>query len=77
MGQLSLRLIVKTKEKHEANKLVANCFLWSDIFFNIAKNNSFYHSMFEVVAIVGPGYKGPSHNELRGPLLQGEKMDCT
>jgi hypothetical protein len=55
---------------------VAKCFLWSDIPFNIAKN-PFYHSMFEVVAIVGPGYRGPSYNELRGPLLQGEKTDCT
>jgi hypothetical protein len=49
----------------------------SDIPFNIAKNNPFYHSMFEVAAIVGPGYKGPSNNDLRGPLLQGEKTDFT
>jgi hypothetical protein len=33
--------------------------------------------MFEVVAIVSPGYKGPSFNDLREPLLQGEKNDCT
>jgi hypothetical protein len=33
--------------------------------------------MFEVVAIVGPKYKDPSYNELRGPLLQGEKVNCT
>jgi hypothetical protein len=76
MGQPSIRSIVKTKEKEEADKIVAKCFLWSDIPFNIAKN-PFYHSMFEVAAIVGPGYRGPSYNELRGPLLQGEKVDCT
>jgi hypothetical protein len=65
-------LIVKTKEKQEANKIVAKCFLWSDIPFNISKNNPFYHSMFEAASIVGLGYKGLSYNDLRGPLLQGE-----
>jgi hypothetical protein len=73
-GQPYIRLTVKTKEK-EADKTMATCFLWSDIPFNIAKNNSFYHSMFEVVTIVGSGYKGPSYNDLRGPLLQGKKVD--
>jgi hypothetical protein len=72
MGKPFIRSIVKTKE--EVDKIVAKCFLWSDIPFNIAKN-PFYHSMFEVVAIVGPRYKGPSYNDLRGPLLQGEKVD--
>jgi hypothetical protein len=67
--------MVKTKEKEELDKLVEKCFLWSDIPFNIAKN-PFYHSMFEIVAIVGPIYKGPTQNELRGPLLQGEKVNC-
>jgi hypothetical protein len=76
MGQPSIRSRVKTKEKEEVNKIVARYFLWSDIPFNIAKN-PFYHSMFEVVAIVGPRYKGPSYNDLRGPLLQGEKVECT
>jgi hypothetical protein len=55
---------------------VAKCFLWSDIPFNIA-NNPFYHPMFEAAAIVGPGYRGPSYQDLRGRLLQGEKADCT
>jgi len=45
--------------------------------FNISKNNSFYPSMFEVVVIVGLGYKGTCYNDLRGPLLQGENVDCT
>jgi hypothetical protein len=75
-GQPSIRSMVKKKEE-EADRIVARCFLWSDIPFNIAKNNPFYHSMFEVAAIVGPGYRGPSFNDLRGPLLQGEKTDCT
>jgi hypothetical protein len=68
--------LIKRKEMAEADKLVAKCFLWSHIPFNIA-NNPFYHSMFEVDAIVGPGYRRPSYQDLRGRLLQGEKADCT
>ena len=75
-GQPSIRSLIKTKETEEADKLVAKCFLWSDIPFNIA-NNPFYHPMFEAAAIVGPGYRGPSYHDLRGRLLQGEKADCT
>jgi hypothetical protein len=54
-AQPSIRSIVKIKEKQEVDKLVGKCFLWSDIPFNIAKNNPFYQPMFDVVAIVGPG----------------------
>jgi hypothetical protein len=75
-GQPSIRSLIKKKETEEADKLVAKCFLWSDIPFNIA-NDPFYHPMFEAAAIVGPGYRGPSYQDLRGPLLQGEKVDCT
>jgi hypothetical protein len=75
-GKPSIRSMVENKEE-EVDEIVAKCFLWSDIPFNIAKNNPFYHSMFEVVAIVGPIYKEPSFNYLRWPLLQGEKTDCT
>jgi hypothetical protein len=74
-GQPSIRSMVKKKE--EADKIVAKCFLWSDIPFNIAENNPFYHSMFEAVGIVGPRYKGPFFIDMRGPLLQGENTDCT
>jgi hypothetical protein len=38
-GKPSIQSIVKTKEKEEADKIVARCFLWRDIPFNIAKNN--------------------------------------
>jgi len=31
--------------------------------------------MFEVVAIVGPRYKGTSYNELTAHILQREKVD--
>ena len=42
-GQPSIRSLIKTREKERANKLVAKCFLWGDIPFNIAKNNPLYH----------------------------------
>jgi hypothetical protein len=75
-AQPSIRSMVKQKEKEEADKLVGKCFLWSDIPFNIAKNNPFYQPMFDAVVVVGPGYKAPTYEELRGPILQNEKLDC-
>jgi hypothetical protein len=76
-GQPSIRSIVKTKEEAEADKIVPSYFVWCTIPFNIARNNPFYYSMFEATSIVGVGYKGPSYNDLRELLLQGEKVDCT
>jgi hypothetical protein len=55
---------------------VGRCLLWSDIPFNFARN-PFYVSMFEAASIVGPRYKPPTYDELRGPILQNEKADCT
>jgi hypothetical protein len=75
-AQPSIKSMVKQKEKEEADKLVGKCFLWSDIPFNIAKNNPFYQPMFDAVVVVGPGYKAPTYEELRGPILQNEKIDC-
>jgi hypothetical protein len=75
-AQPSIRSIVKLKEKQEVDKLVGKCFLWGDIPFNIALNNPFYQPMFDAVAIVGPGYKAPTYEELRGPILQNEKVVC-
>jgi hypothetical protein len=71
-----IRSMLKIKEKEEADKIVGRCLLWSDIPFNFSKN-PFYMSRFEAVAIVGPGYKPPNYEELRGPILQNEKADCT
>ena len=69
--------MVKVKEKAEADKLVGRCFLWSDIPFSIAKTNPFYQTMFDAVVVVGLGYKAPTFDDLRGPILQAEKVDCT
>ena len=75
-GQPSIRSMVKVKEKADAHKLIGRCLLWSAIPFNFAKN-PFYVSMFEAAALVGAGFKPPSYEELRGPILQDEKADCT
>ena len=72
--QPSVRTMLKQREKDEADRLVTKCFLWGDVPFNIAKNNPYYHAMFQAV---GPDYRGPSYNDLRGRLLDEEKVDCT
>ena len=33
--------------------------------------------MCDVVAVVGPGYKSDTFEELRGPILQAEKKDIS
>ena len=76
-AQPSIRSMVKVKEKIEADKLVGRCFLWSDIPFNIAKTNPFYQPMFDAAVVVGLGYKAPTFDDLRGPIPQAEKVDCT
>ena len=55
---------------------MGRCLLWSDIPFHFARN-PFYVQMFKAAAIVGPGYKPPTYEELRGPILDDEKVDCT
>ena len=54
--------------------------MWVDAFcgvifpFHFARN-PFYVPMFKVDAIVGPRYKPPTYEELRGPILDDEKAD--
>jgi hypothetical protein len=76
-AQPYISLLVKIGEEQEIDKIVSRCFLWSGISFNISKNNMLYQSMFEVVATIGPGYKAPTYDELRGHLLQQKKSNCT
>ena len=64
----------KIKEKKEADKLVGRCLMWSDIPFHFARN-PFCVKMFEAAAVVGPGYKPLTYEELRGPILADEKVD--
>lgn len=76
-SQPGIKSSMKKKEKAEVDRLVSGCLLWSDVPFKISKTNPLYQPMFDVVALVGLGYKAPTFAELRGPLLQDEKNDCT
>lgn len=53
---------------------MGRCFLWNDIPLIIDKNNLFYWAIFDVV-VVGQGYKVPTYDELRKPILQKEKAN--
>jgi hypothetical protein len=65
----------KKKEKKETDRAVGRCLFWSDIPLSITKNNPFWQPMCDAIVVVGPGYKSPTFEELRGPILQEEKAD--
>ena len=56
---------------------MGRCLYWSNIPLTIARNNPFWQEMCDAIAIVGPGYKSPTFQELRVPILQGEKKDIS
>lgn len=69
--------MLKKTEKKQANKLLAKFLLWSDIPFGIVRNNPFFQPVVDAIAIVGLGYKIPSYHDIRGQIVQNEKLDCT
>jgi hypothetical protein len=71
-AQPSIRSVLKKMGKKEANRVVGRCFFWSDIPLNITKNNPFWQPMCDAIAVVGPGYKSHTFEELWGPILQEE-----
>ena len=42
--------------------------------FNVV-NSVYYQRMINVIAAVGPGYKGPSYHAIRVPLLRDQKKE--
>jgi hypothetical protein len=72
-AQPSIKSVLKKKEKKEADRVVGRCPFWSDIPLSITKNNPFWQPMCDAIVVVGPGYKSPTFEELRGPILQKEK----
>jgi hypothetical protein len=74
-AQPGIRSMLKKKEKKEADRAVGRCLFYSDIPLSITKNNPFWQPMCDAIAVVGPGYKSPTFEELRGPILQEEKAD--
>ena len=74
-SQPSIKSIIKKSEKVEADKVMGRCLYWSHIPLSIVKNNPFWQLMCDAIAVVGPGYKSATFEELRGPILQAEKKD--
>jgi len=69
--------MLKKTEKEQADKLLAKFLIWSDIPFSIVRNNPFFQPVVDVIATVFPGYEIPSYHDIRGRILQNEKLDCT
>ena len=74
-SQPSIKSIIKKSEKVEADRVMGRCLYWSHLPLSIVKNNPFWQLMCDAIAVVGPGYKSATFEELRGPILQAEKMD--
>jgi hypothetical protein len=74
-AQPSIKSVVKKREQQEASRLMGRCLFWSDLPLTITRNNPFWQPMCDAIAVVGPGFKAPSYEELRGPILQAEKKD--
>ena len=54
---------------------MGRCIFWSDLPLSITKTNPFWQPMCDAIAVVGPGYKSATYEELRGPILQAKKQD--
>eukprot|EP00253_Pinus_taeda_P001574 PITA_01574 len=76
-SQPSITSMLKKTEKEQADKLLAKFLLWSDIPFSVVRNNPFFQLAVDTIATIGPGYKIPSYHDIRGLILQNEKLDCT
>ena len=69
-AQPSIKSVIKKRDKVEADRVMGMCFYRSDIPLSMTKNNPFWQLMYDAIAIVGPGYKSATFEELRGPFLQ-------
>eukprot|EP00253_Pinus_taeda_P014474 PITA_14474 len=74
-AQPGIKSLVKKKEKQEANRVMGRCIFWSNLPLSITKTNPYWQRMCDTIAVVGPGYKSATYEELRGPILQAEKQD--
>ncbi|KAJ7001866.1 hypothetical protein NC653_012061 [Populus alba x Populus x berolinensis] len=64
-----------SKEKeHNARKAITRWWYDVNVPFNGAKSY-YYQPMIDVIASMGPGFKGPSYHDLREPLLKGVVHD--
>eukprot|EP00253_Pinus_taeda_P017244 PITA_17244 len=74
-AQPSIKSLVKKKEKQDADRVIGRCIFWSDLPLSISKTNPFWQPMCDAIAVVGPGYKSATYEELRGPILQAKRQD--
>eukprot|EP00253_Pinus_taeda_P002247 PITA_02247 len=74
-AQPGIKSLYKKKEKQEADRLMGRVIFWSDLPLTITKTNPYWQPMCDAIAVVGPGYKSATYEELRGPILQAEKQD--
>ena len=64
-AQPGIKSLVKKKEKQEADRVMGRCIFWSDLPLSITKTNPFWQPMCDAIAVVGPGYKSATYEELR------------
>ena len=67
-AQPSIKSVVKERVWQEASRLMRRCLFWSDLPLTITRNNPFWQSMCDAIAVVGPRFKAPSYEELPNGL---------
>ena len=69
-AQLGLKSVFQSKEKvRQADMAIARWMYDNYIPFNVV-NSVYYQRMIDVVAVAGPGYKGPFYHAIRVPFLR-------
>ena len=69
-SQPRIKSAMASKEReHNAKKAIARWWFDVNVPFNGA-NSCYYQPMIDAITSMGPGFKGPSFHDLRGPLLK-------
>ena len=74
-AQPDLKSVFQSKERVRQANMVITRFLYDNcIPFNVV-NSVYYQKIIDVIATVGPGYKGPSYHAVQVPLLRDQKKE--
>uniref|UniRef100_A0A7N2LIJ0 DUF659 domain-containing protein n=1 Tax=Quercus lobata TaxID=97700 RepID=A0A7N2LIJ0_QUELO len=74
-AQPGLKSVFQSKERvRQADMAIARFLYDNCIPFNVV-NSMYYQMMIDAVAAAGPGYKGPSYQAVRVPLLRDNKKE--
>ncbi|GKV30763.1 hypothetical protein SLEP1_g39543 [Rubroshorea leprosula] len=69
-AQKSIKSALQSKEKQEAARMaIARWWYDANVPFHAARSK-YYLPMWDAITSMGPGFKGPSYQDLRGPLLK-------